>query len=443
MKLNLKKTWVMAFGLASTLMLVGCGTKTAPIGDFNSAIQTYSAQTKAQFLDFANQSLKLAEQTTKTNQGLNLEFEHNKVGHGNISLNTDSLVDKDRNFKTNAQAELNLKTKDKVELEVLKEANSINLNANADLNVLVKDKNLFLQLMKLNVDAKGENKNISLIKGQAELFKHQLNDYLNKWIKIDGDEGNVLVDTIHSALAQKDISQAAEVVNALTNFTNFSYLKQDGNETTYKGQPAYKLKLDEEQFYKELSDDINALKAVVEKSNPLVVEDKKVEDKITPETLKEKIKIKEVEAYLVKFKNDEYKLAISKLVLEVEEETIEISNVPSEDKNTYTIKTKEVTTTMNVVDNKKEGLSFDGKVISEDIAFNFLGSLVNETTDTSAKINFIIKFGLEKFVPFKEVEGLNIALTNTSTQEISTEGVEAPVQYKLLSEIEQAQKKTE
>lgn len=433
----------MAFGLASTLMLVGCGTKTAPIGDFNSAIQTYSAQTKAQFLDFANQSLKLAEQTTKTNQGLNLEFEHNKVGHGNISLTSDSLVDKDRNFKTNAQAELNLKTKDKIELEVLKEANSIDLNANADLNVLVKDKNLFVQLMKLNVDAKGKNKNISLIKGQAELFKHQLNDYLNKWIKIDGDEGNVLVDTIHSALAQKDISQAAEVVNALTNFTNFSYLKQDGNETTYKGQPAYKLKLDEEQFYKELSDDINALKAVVEKSNPLVIEDKEVEDKITPETLKEKIKIKEVEAYLVKFKNDEYKLAISKLLLEVEEETIEISNIPSEDKNTYTIKTKEATITLNVLDKKQEGLEFDGKVVSEDIVFNILGSLVNETTDTTAKINFIIKFGLEKFVPFKEVEGLNIALTNTSTQEISTEGVEAPVQYKLLSEIAQAQKKTE
>lgn len=443
MKSNLKKTWVMAFGLASTLMLVGCGTKTAPIGDFNSAIQTYSAQTKAQFLDFANQSLKLAEQTTKTNQGLNLEFEHNKVGHGNISLTSDSLVDKDRNFKTNAQAELNLKTKDKIELEVLKEANSIDLNANADLNVLVKDKNLFVQLMKLNVDAKGKNKNISLIKGQAELFKHQLNDYLNKWIKIDGDEGNVLVDTIHSALAQKDISQAAEVVNALTNFTNFSYLKQDGNETTYKGQPAYKLKLDEEQFYKELSDDINALKAVVEKSNPLVIEDKEVEDKITPETLKEKIKIKEVEAYLVKFKNDEYKLAISKLLLEVEEETIEISNIPSEDKNTYTIKTKEATITLNVLDKKQEGLEFDGKVVSEDIVFNILGSLVNETTDTTAKINFIIKFGLEKFVPFKEVEGLNIALTNTSTQEISTEGVEAPVQYKLLSEIAQAQKKTE
>lgn len=443
MKSNLKKTWVVAFGLASTLMLVGCGTKTAPIGDFNSAIQTYSAQTKAQFLDFANQSLKLAEQTTKTNQGLNLEFEHDKVGHGNISLTTDSLVDKDRNFKTNAQAELNLKTKDKVELEVLKEANSIDLNANADLNVLVKDKNLFVQLMKLNVDAKGKNANISLIKGQAELFKHQLNDYLNKWIKIDGDEGNVLVDTIHSALAQKDISQAAEVVNALTNFTNFSYLKQDGNETTYKGQPAYKLKLDEEQFYKELSDDINALKAVVEKSNPLVIEDKEVEDKITPETLKEKIKIKEVEAYLVKFKNDEYKLAISKLLLEVEEETIEISNIPSEDKNTYTIKTKEATITLNVLDRKQEGLEFDGKVVSEDIAFNILGSLVNETTDTSAKINFIVKFGLEKFVPFKEVEGLNIALTNTSTQEVSTEGVEAPVQYKLLSEIAQAQKKTE
>ena len=424
-------------------MLVGCGTKTAPIGDFNSAIQTYSAQTKAQFLDFANQSLKLAEQTTKTNQGLNLEFEHNKVGHGNISLTTDSLVDKDRNFKTNAQAELNLKTKDKVELEVLKEANSINLNANADLNLLVKDKNLFVQLMKLNVDAKGKNKNISLIKGQAELFKHQLNDYLNQWIKIDGDEGNVLVDAIHSALAQKDISQAAEVVDALTNFTNFSYLKQDGNETTYKGQPAYKLKLDEEQFYKELSDDINALKAVVEKSNPLVIEDKEVEDKITPETLKEKIKIKEVEAYLVKFKNDEYKLAISKLLLDVEEETIEISNIPSEDKNTYTIKTKEATITLNVLDRKQEGLEFDGKVVSEDIAFNILGSLVNETTDTTAKINFIIKFGLEKFVPFKEVEGLNIALTNTSTQEVSTEGVEAPVQYKLLSEIAQAQKKAE
>lgn len=443
MKSNLKKTWVVAFGLASTLILAGCMNKTAPIGDFSSAIETYSAQTKAQFLDFANQSLKLAEQTTKTNQGLNLEFEHNKVGHGNISLTTDSVVDKEKNFKTNAQVELNLKTKDKVELEVLKEANSINLNANADLNVLIKDKNLFMQLMKLDVDAKGKNKNISLIKSQVELFKHQLKDYLKQWIKIDGNEGNVLVDTIHSALAQKDISQAAEIVDALTNFTNFSYLKQDGNETEYKGQPAYKLKLDEEQFYKELSDDINALKAVVEKSNPLVIEDKEVEDKITPETLKEKIKIKEVEAYLVKFKNDEYRLAISKLILEVEGETIEISNIPSEDKNTYTIKTKEVTITMNVLDRKQEGLEFDGKVVSEDIAFNILGSLVNETTDTSAKINFIVKFGLEKFVPFKEVEGLNIALTNTSTQEVSNEEVSAPVQYKLLSEIEQAQKKTE
>ena len=159
--------------------------------------------------------------------------------------------------------------------------------------------------------------------------------------------------------------------------------------------------------------------------------------------LKEKIKIKEVEAYLVKFKNDEYKLAISKLILEVEGETVEISNIPSEDKNTYTIKTKEVTITMNVLDRKQEGLEFDGKVVSEDIAFNILGSLVNKTTDTSAKINFIIKFGLEKFVPFKEVEGLNIALTNTSTQEVSNEEVSAPVQYKLLSEIEQAQKKTE
>ena len=443
MKSNLKKTWVVAFGLASTLILAGCMNKTAPIGDFNSAIETYSAQTKAQFLDFANQSLKLAEQTTKTNQGLNLEFEHNKVGHGNFSLTTDSVVDKEKNFKTNAQVELNLKTKDKVELEVLKEANSINVNANADLNVLIKDKNLFMQLMKLDVDAKGKNANISLIKSQVELFKHQLKDYLNQWIKIDGNEGNVLVDTIHSALAQKDISQAAEVVDALTNFTNFSYLKQDGNETKYKGQPAYKLKLDEEQFYKELSDDINALKAVVEKSNPLVIEDKEVEDKITPETLKEKIKIKEVKAYLVKFKNDEYRLAISKLILEVEGEAVEISNIPSEDKNTYTIKTKEVTITMNVLDRKQEGLEFDGKVVSEDIAFNILGSLVNETTDTSAKINFIIKFGLEKFVPFKEVEGLNIALTNTSTQEVSNEEVSAPVQYKLLSEIEQAQKKTE
>lgn len=438
MKLNLKKTWVVAFGLASTLMLFGCGTKTSPIGDFNAAMETYNVQTKAQLLDLANQSLKLAEQTNKNNQALNIEFNHQKIGHGNISLATDSVNNKEHDFKANVQAELNVKTQDKINIDMLKEAEGVDLQAKAEANVVLKDKDLFVQLVNLDANAKGTNKNLVVINAQKEVFKSQIQNYFGKWLKVDGEAGNQLVNTIKIALTQQNTTQASEIINVLAKFANISYLTQDGNETTFNKQPAYKLKLNEDLFFQQLADNINELKTIVEKNyDPMVIKDAnaKNDEKITPEQLKEKIKVKSFEAYLVKFWENTFKINMPKLILDINWESVEISSSATEDKEHYTIKTKDVTVTLNVVWANKVNTSFDGKIESKDVVLNLLGSLTKESNDQALQMDFMVKLGVEKFAPFKVVEGLELALTNTARQEISNETVDAPKDFSLLSEM--------
>ena len=216
------KQWLYLAGAGLlTLVAAACGNK-APELSFEETLAVYNKQNQSiSNLVSLMTSDELSQTSTKGTISLNVA----KQGEGKIVVDSESFT----NPKTKeAEASLELNADANISDESAGIAGKI--AAKLGLNVLIQDAKLYLKLSNLDITADEKNQQeIAFLKGMVEGFK-------GKWIKLDNQEFATLLETSRKSGAQK--FDPKEFI------TNDLY--KNPASTTYEGQPAWKVDLDQD-----------------------------------------------------------------------------------------------------------------------------------------------------------------------------------------------------
>ena len=204
-----------------TLVTTACGNK-APELSFEETLAVYNKQNESiSNLVSLMTSDELSQTSTKGTISLNVA----KQGEGKIVVDSESFT----NPKTK-EAEASLELNADANISDKSAGIAGKIAAKLGLNVLIQDAKLYLKLSNLDITADEKNQQeIAFLKGMVEGFK-------GKWIKLDNQEFATLLETSRKSGAQK--FDPKEFI------TNDLY--KNPASTTYEGQPAWKVDLDQD-----------------------------------------------------------------------------------------------------------------------------------------------------------------------------------------------------